>query len=94
MSRKRKAPDSLKWESLEVGYSHFLQWALTGDLDLFYNNVRWEGWQTEVKALSGELACHFYPFLWTSSETPRSRRIVPVTEIWDQQQDVIRQLLA
>ena len=34
------APDTLNWESLEVGYSEFLQWALSGDLDTFYENVR------------------------------------------------------
>lgn len=35
------APDSMKWESLNMGYSDFLQWAFQGDLAGFYKGQRW-----------------------------------------------------
>ena len=38
------APDRLGWESLESGYSDFLQWTLQGDLEAFYEGQRWPGW--------------------------------------------------
>ena len=41
--------DTLNWESLEVDYSEFLQWALSGDLDTFYENVRWQQWREDVQ---------------------------------------------
>ncbi|MFA9342612.1 DUF2625 family protein, partial [Escherichia coli] len=62
------APDTLNWESLEVGYSEFLQWALSGDLDTFYENVRWQQWREDVIKLSATEAFTFYPFLWVQSE--------------------------
>ena len=33
-------PDTLKWEDCELGYTDFLNWAFSGDLALFYENMR------------------------------------------------------
>ena len=33
-------PDTLEWEDCELGYTDFLNWAFSGDLALFYENVR------------------------------------------------------
>ena len=30
------SPDNLVWEPLEIGYSDFIYWTFTGDIDLFY----------------------------------------------------------
>ncbi|XNM46427.1 DUF2625 family protein [Escherichia coli] len=40
------------------------QWALSGDLDTFYENVRWQQWREDVIKLSATEAFTFYPFLW------------------------------
>jgi len=78
------APDTLEWESLEVGYSKFLDWCFTGDLEQFYENVRWPGWQDEMREVRGDQAMSVYPYL--SAEGPpigeRSRRPINVAEIY------------
>ena len=79
------APDTLNGESLEVGYSEFLQWALSGDLDTFYENVRWQQWREDVIKLSATEAFTFYPFLWVQSEEARTRKVISLTELWEMQ---------
>ncbi len=37
----------------QLGYSEFLGWALAGDLNHFYQDLRWENWQTDVEKLQG-----------------------------------------
>lgn len=78
------APDTLEWESMEVGYSDFLDWCFTGDLEGYYENVRWPGWRDEVRDVRGDQAISVYPYL--SAEGPpiaeRSRRPIDVAEIY------------
>ena len=88
------APDTLGWESLEVGYTDFLAWALSGDLDTFYADYRWEGWEAEVAALSGDQGLSVYPFLFAEGPPidQRSRKPVPMAELFDFQLDAREQL--
>ena len=79
------APDALAWERLEVGYSAFVEWALCGDLALFYQTVRWSNWREEVRTLGGEQVYTFFPFLWTEptlSVNERKRTVTPIEEQW------------
>lgn len=78
------APDTLEWESTELAYSGFLSWLAEGDLGLFYETFRWEGWQEAVRQLGAGRVFAYYPPLWsregsgeTSSKTP-----IPVEEAW------------
>jgi hypothetical protein len=48
------APDALEWESLDRGYSDFLRFCFSGDLQKFYESFRWNGWQAEIAALTGD----------------------------------------
>jgi hypothetical protein len=88
------APDTLKWEPMDFGYSDFIWWAFTGDLDDYYFNVRWEKWKDEISSLNGNQGISFYPFLWTKHENVNdlSRKAVPISEIWAIQQDLVKQL--
>ena len=88
------APDRLEWESLDRGYSDFLQWTLQGDLDAFYEGQRWPGWPADVAALAGDQAFSIYPFLWAKGPPigERSRRAVPMAELFGLQFDIRRQL--
>jgi hypothetical protein len=88
------APDSLQWEPLEIGYSDLLPWAMSGQLDQFYETMRWEGWQNEVKNLTADQAINVYPFLWTEGPpiAERARKAVPVAEQFALQMDMQRQL--
>lgn len=57
------APDTLQWENLEVGYSDFLYWLLTGPIDTFYETFNWK---IEIVILNKSmeitpsLLCRFY----------------------------------
>lgn len=77
------APDTLSWEKLTDGYSQLLAFLLQGDLAGFYGELRWTGWEAEVKALSPDRGFHFHPPLFAEVEpgTARSRKDVPMTEL-------------
>lgn len=89
------APDTLRWEGLDLSYSDLLTWAAGGDLRGFYAGGRWPGWEDEVRSLPGDRGFSIYPPLWTQPEAPpaaRSRRPVPMEELWALHQEVSRQL--
>jgi len=89
------APNTLRWESLSMTYSHFLYWAANGDLPGFYQSLRWPGWEDEVAALNGDYGISFYPPLWANAGTPiaeRSRKEVPMVELWGIQHAIARQI--
>jgi hypothetical protein len=78
------APDTLKWEDTEKGYSDFLYWSLVGDLDKFYAPHRWHGWRADVEPLAGDEAFTFYPPLSAESSAveERHRGVVPLEQLF------------
>lgn len=46
---------------MERGYSDFLNWAITGELEKFYGDQRWAGWRSEVPRLRADQAYAFCP---------------------------------
>lgn len=88
-------PDILQWVNMKGTYSQLFSWALTGNLDQFYKNMRWPGWQNEVAQLTGDQGFSIVPFLWAKTDVPiaeRSRRSVPMTELWNLGQDLSQSL--
>lgn len=88
-------PESLQWENTKKSYSDLLQWALSGDVRLFYASMRWPGWEHDVSALSGNQGISLYPFIFMKRDIPiakRSRRAVSLYELWDLYQDLAHQL--
>ncbi len=80
------APDTMEWESTDKGYSDFIYWCFHGDLDLYYKGFFWEGFETDLKQLSGTQAVSFFPYLWTKEGQDINacdRKIVPIEEIWN-----------
>ncbi|STY62188.1 DUF2625 domain-containing protein [Mannheimia haemolytica] len=78
-------PDTLEWESLEINYSQFLYWVLTGDLSLFYSQFRWNNWMDDVMKINGNHGYSFMPFLWTKEGKDIEKvfkREVPIEEIY------------
>lgn len=85
------APDTLEWESLDTNYSGFLRWALTGDLERFYESVRWKEWRDDTSLMSSDAMYSFYPFLWTEHQLApeqRLRAVVSVSEHWSLSQQM------
>lgn len=76
------APDTLAWESLEIGYSDFLGWASTDRLQAFYADLRWSGWEADMKSVGADQCFSFYPFLWTKegSVQASARKAVSIAE--------------
>ena len=59
------SPDTLTWQAMNYTYSEFLNFCFTGRIDKFYEGFRWQGWEKDLAALSGESAYSFMPPLWT-----------------------------
>ncbi|MCL6458296.1 MAG: DUF2625 domain-containing protein [Gorillibacterium sp.] len=79
------APDTLEWESLEMKYSEFINWAFFGDIEQFYESFRWSSWKNDILNVNSEQGVLVYPFLWAEGEEleKRSRSIVPIEELWN-----------
>lgn len=90
------APDLLEWENLEMGYSDFVAWAMSGDLEKFYENARWPDWQAEVRGMSLDQGMSIYPPLWSKEYQTEevSRKPVPMTELLALQLDFAAQFAA
>lgn len=89
------APDTLRWEGLDLGYGAFVRWAFTGDLATFYANLRWPSWEAEAEQVEGDRALSLYPPPWVAEgkDVSRvSRRVVPVAEVWRLQAHFAAQL--
>lgn len=77
-------PDTLAWLDVAPSYSDWLIRVFDGDLELFYEGLRWPGWQRDVATLRGDQGFSVFPLLCTE-ETPmieRSRATVPIEELW------------
>jgi hypothetical protein len=89
------APNTLECESLERGYSDFVYWTLTGDVDRFYAELRWSGWRDELAGTSPDLGFALYPPPFAKDGRPLanvSRRLVPMRELWVVQQQYVHRL--
>ena len=76
-------PDTLEWEDCEKGYGDFLHWALVGNLQMYYENLRWQNWREEIRNLSGDNVYTFFPFLFTEEGgdiDQVSRKPIPIAE--------------
>ena len=87
-------PDTLRWESLGMGFSDFLVWSFSERLARFYADYRWDGWEREAKALGGDQAFTVLPppFLKGDPLARRARGTVPVAEQYGLYQDFAEQL--
>ncbi|MEZ5044116.1 MAG: DUF2625 domain-containing protein [Saprospiraceae bacterium] len=89
------SPDNLEWEPLEIGYSDFIFWAFTGEIDKFYEGLRWKKWKEEIKQMGADRAMNFFPFLWTKYDDLEklNRKNVPIEEMWTLQMDLRKQMM-
>lgn len=78
------SPQTLMWEEVATSYSEWLVGIMSGGLDSFYKGLRWPDWQREVERLPGDRAISVYPFLFATGSdiSARSRKPVPVAELW------------
>ncbi|UVM52717.1 MULTISPECIES: DUF2625 domain-containing protein [unclassified Pseudomonas] len=88
------APDTLRWEQLDIGYTDFLGWALSDRLAIFYDGLRWDGWRSDLQALKADQCFSFFPFLWTQEGSiEESRRtMIDVGEQFEMNVELARKL--
>lgn len=55
------APDTGEWDEMELDYRGFLDWACNGDLDAFYADARWDGWEAEALGVGVNQVLDFDP---------------------------------
>lgn len=90
------APDTLQWENLEVGYSDFLHWLLTGPVDTFYETFNWKNRDLDLERVDGNHTISFVSFLWTNEGQDleqTDKRIIPVEEHYALTLELQKQLL-
>lgn len=89
-----RAPECGDWEDMERGYSGFLAWAFTGDLQVYYDEARWDEWREDSKVFAPDRATHIWPPLGTKGPptSARSRREIPVEQMWTFIDDFWRQV--
>ena len=89
------SPQSLEWESLNIGYDGFVEWALGKGLDHFYAAWRWPGWEEDVKALPASDALVFEPpaAVPGSAYGERKREARPVELVYATHSDTLPRLL-
>lgn len=89
------APDDLKWESLHITYTDFINFCFVGNMKLFYGDLGWPECRGEVTKLTGNDSFYFYPFRWTKEGKDISKdqkKIVPVEEIYKLETDEMKSL--
>ena len=64
-------------------YNEFLAWTFQGNIDEFYDTMRWKNWEEEVKGLEINKAILVYPFLWAKEcdIENATKKIVAIDEI-------------
>lgn len=88
------APDSMRWESLDMGHTEYVQWCLSGAIDQLYADFRWPGWENEVAGLTGDQGYLIYPPPGFNGD-PIARRVrkpVPVHELYTFYQKMAREV--
>jgi hypothetical protein len=88
------APDTLRWEQLDIGYTDFLGWALSDRLATFYDGLRWDGWRSDLQELRADQCFSFFPCLWTreGSIDESSRTLIDVGEQFEINVELARKL--
>lgn len=80
------APDDLEWMPCEFGYTALLEWAFDGDVDGFFDDLRWPGWREEAAALRPGQGLVTDPPPWDEEAMIEpagvKRRPVPLQEAW------------
>lgn len=88
------SPDSIEWEPLGLKFSDFFGWVLSGDLNEFYEGIRWEDWKDEIGKITTSQCISFYPFLWTDQGDCNTshRGVVSINEALALKYDLLSQM--
>lgn len=79
------SPSTVRWTDIASSYSEWLTGLFGGNLTKFYEGERWAGWEKDAAALAGDQGFSISPFLFAAGPEigRRSRRAVPIEELWE-----------
>jgi hypothetical protein len=89
------APDDLKWESQDMGYTDFINFCLAGKMDEYYSGLRWKNWKGDMSQITGNDGFSIYPFPWTKEGKDidkDSKKVVPIQELYDFETNELKQI--
>lgn len=78
------APDLLEWSDLEINFYEFIEFVASDNVNEFYEDFKWKGFEYEIKNIKSDEAISIYPFLWSEEcniETA-DKKIVPFSELF------------
>lgn len=85
------SPDNLEIEPLDISYTDFLNFCFNGNIQQFYEGLRWNGWEKEVEELNGDKVFSFFPYLWTKEGKEiekNTKSIIPIEEQYSLQMEL------
>lgn len=79
------SPNKLIWETTGLGYNEFIVFCFSGNVENFYHDFRWKGWEDDIHKLNGSQVVSCYPKLWTDSgrELQCNRKTVSIDDQWN-----------
>lgn len=77
------APDTLEWENLEITYIELLEFVSSDDINLFYENFKWNQFEKYIQEINYNQGILIYPFLWSKecNIEKADKKIVPFSEL-------------
>ena len=73
----------MEWESLSFEYSEFIAWLAQGNINEFYQSMRWENWRDLATNVEIDQGILIYPLLWSDEIVIQNatKKIVPFYEL-------------
>lgn len=77
--------NNLSWSPLGIDYPTFLKFCIEGNLNKFYSDFRWTGWQEEIQSMNALQTISCYPLLWTreGKDVEVNRKVISLQEQWN-----------
>jgi len=79
------APDTLKWENLDLNYSDFLVFCFSKNINEYYSEYKWKTFDKDFTKTDFDKSFSFYPYLFSEEgkEIDKvTKRLVPISELW------------
>ncbi|MGW4244792.1 DUF2625 family protein [Nocardia sp. NPDC004722] len=88
--------ETLTWQPIGGTHSSFIDWVLSGGMNGFYADLRWDSWAAEIQDLPPDHGLSIYPPLWSAQGrtdiAATSRRPCPLLELTDLHLETAAQL--
>lgn len=77
-----------------LGHTEWVQWTLAGNVDDFYADLRWDGWQELASTLAPGQGFSAYapPFTAEGRANGVSRKAIPLLEVYGVTREYARQV--